>query len=102
MRRLDERMPTSFSPPAKQTVTQVPQPTRSTLFAFSSLALISSNGFCSATIMLSSVIVNQSYDQSGDWLTSRLLTDRLVDLFSPGSGLAPGFSGSAGSLLRQT
>jgi hypothetical protein len=47
----EDMMAASREPPAKQTVTQVPQPTTSTLFALPINDFISSNDFCSATII---------------------------------------------------
>ena len=51
MRSDEDRIWASFSPPAKQTVTHVPQPTTSTLLASPISVLSSARGFCSAVIM---------------------------------------------------
>ena len=50
-RSVEARMPTSFSPPAMQTVTHVPHPSTSTRSNGSSIAAISAKGFRVAVIM---------------------------------------------------
>src|SRR3990172_4572621 len=51
MRRDEDNMAASREPPAKHTVTHVPQPITSTFLAFPTRDLISSKVFCSATII---------------------------------------------------
>ena len=51
MRSDEAVMAASRAPPAKHTVTQVPQPTTSTFCASVTSVLISARGFCSAMIM---------------------------------------------------
>ena len=48
----EDKIATSFSPPAKQTVTQLPQPRTRTFWALPSIPRISARGFCSPVIIL--------------------------------------------------
>ena len=78
-------MPTSFSPPAKQTVTQVPQPTTRTFSYLEIISRICSSVFCSATIICSP----PPYPVAAGCPVGRGLVPRRVSLTNRAAGDKP-------------